>query len=77
MTNRILKWGNSFGVRIPKVYMQKLNLKVGDLVELNEEGNKIIITKAEDNTLKSRIESFENVDSCEKFEWDSKGKEIW
>lgn len=78
MACKILKWGNSVGVRIPKVYMDKLGLKTGDSVDFNTDGEKLIVTKVSENTLKSRIEKFNGEGECEKFEWsESRGKEIW
>lgn len=41
----IQKWGNSQGIRIPKAFLEALNMMENDLVELNRVDNNIIITK--------------------------------
>lgn len=81
MAYRVQKWGNSNGIRIPKVYLDALNIKSGDAINIVRDENKIIITKVEREkaSLKLRIKHYEGskVDS-EKFTWDeAKGKEIW
>lgn len=35
-TTTIQKWGNSYAVRLPKVAMQRLNLRAGNSVEIRE-----------------------------------------
>ena len=47
MAYRVQKWGNSNGVRIPKVYLEALHIKSGDPINIVRDENKIIITKAE------------------------------
>ncbi len=81
MAYRVQKWGNSNGIRIPKVYLDALNIKSGDAINIVRDENKIIITKVEREkaSLKLRIKNYEGskVDA-EKFTWDeAKGKEIW
>ena len=39
----ISKWGNSQGFRVPKDILDKLNLAVGDLVNISQKDNKLII----------------------------------
>jgi antitoxin MazE len=34
MRSRLLKWGNSLAVRIPKPVAEEANLKVGDAIEI-------------------------------------------
>ena len=86
MAYRIQKWGNSNGVRIPKVYLEALNIKAGDAIEIVREDNKIIITKAQKpketlkfivtkalrkpETLKSRIKKYKGPEKVEDFTWD-------
>lgn len=43
MKATIQKWGNSLGVRIPKVIATDLELENGSEVDLFEESNRIII----------------------------------
>ncbi|MEE8060368.1 MAG: AbrB/MazE/SpoVT family DNA-binding domain-containing protein [Gemmatimonadales bacterium] len=44
MRTRIAKWGNSLGLRIPKVFTSDAGLSAGDEVELTIEGGRILIT---------------------------------
>ncbi len=80
MENRLQKWGNSNGVRIPKVFLESLGLKSGDMVNIEREEDKIIITKAQEKkiSLKDRIAKYEGPNLVEDFVWDeAKGEEIW
>lgn len=78
MESKIQKWGNSNGVRIPKAIMEALNLKQNDIVEITNNGDKIVIAKSSKNTLKERIEKYNGPNLCSDFEWDGPvGKEIW
>lgn len=43
MTATISKWGNSQGLRLPKDVVNELHLKVGDMVNIFTEGQKLII----------------------------------
>jgi antitoxin MazE len=61
MTATIVKWGNSRGIRIPKPFLENLNMNDNDTVEITVNNNEIIIRKQENRkhkTLKERIESF-------------------
>ena len=46
MTTTIQKWGNSQGVRLPKVLLESIALKEKDSVEINIVEDSIIIKKA-------------------------------
>lgn len=80
MEGKIQKWGNSNGVRIPKVYLDALNLRTDDLVEIERKDDSIIIFKKikKEISLKERIANYNGPNLCEEFVWDEKvGKEIW
>lgn len=80
MEYKVQKWGNSNGIRIPKVFLDTLNLKSGDAVSMVREDDKIIIKKKSRPrvSLKQRIKNYEGPNKCEEFSWDeAKGKEIW
>lgn len=40
MESPIQKWGNSLGIRIPKLFAKQLNLNDGGQVEVRYEGEK-------------------------------------
>ena len=61
MTTTIVKWGNSRGIRIPKPYLENLELKDNDTVDIIAENDTIIIkktNKTKHKTLKQRVEEF-------------------
>ena len=43
MRATVKKWGHGASVRIPAVLMEAAKLKIGDAVEVREEGGRIII----------------------------------
>jgi antitoxin MazE len=44
MTTKIQQWGNSLALRIPKAFAAEANLHKGSVVDVSEEGGKIILT---------------------------------
>lgn len=46
MITSIQKWGNSYGLRIPKNFLDSLNWKEGDLIEIILSEDKIILKPA-------------------------------
>ncbi len=81
MQASIQKWGNSHGIRIPKHIMTNLSIAENDLVDINTEEDKIIITKSISNKRKSIEELFANyTDDYQKENIDCgepTGREIW
>lgn len=78
MRTTIQKWGNSLGVRIPKVIAAELGLESGSEVDLFEESDKIIIQPQNGQRLKdllSRINAGNLHGEIES--GDSVGKEAW
>jgi len=43
MTVTVSKWGNSQGLRLPKDIVKKLDLAIGDVLEVTTENNKVIL----------------------------------
>ena len=61
MTTTIVKWGNSRGIRLPKPFLENLNLKDNDTVDILTDNDSIIIKKSlkyRHKTLKQRLEEF-------------------
>lgn len=83
----IQKWGNSQGLRIPKVLLDALNIRENDQVELTQTEDGIHIRKAAaaHRTLEERLTAFygKSVDQIDRledkeFDWGRKsGEEIW
>lgn len=91
MLTKIRKWGNSQGIRIPKVFLETLNISNDDEVEIITEKERIVIkkiSKKEPITMKDRLENFygkkleeilSNIsDPQGEIDWGKPvGKEIW
>ena len=80
MEVRLQKWGNSNGIRIPKAFVEALNLKTNDKVNLIQEDNRIIITASRKTkiSLAERFQKYNGKNLSKDFNWDeSVGKEIW
>jgi antitoxin MazE len=82
MKTTIVKWGNSRGIRLPKIFLESMNLTDNDTVEITTEENRIVIEKVEakkrvHKTTAERIAEFDGEYVWE--EWDtgpSVGNEI-
>ena len=78
MKAKIQKWGNSHGVRIPISYLNDLDLKDNDNVDITLEENQIVIKKAHVKTFDEIIEGYDGDYVCEEFEpYDVRGNELW
>jgi antitoxin MazE len=87
MQTAIVTWGNSQGIRLPKVFLQNINIGENDTVDVILENETIIIKKAGEKkhrTTKERLRDFygEEFDqrsvSQEEIDWgNSVGREIW
>lgn len=78
MKAQIEKWGNSLGIRVPKNFVNKMNLKKGSYVNMELQDNRLIISY-EDTELDILINQItDNNRHSEVFNNDSFiGKEIW
>ena len=87
MQTTIVKWGNSHGIRIPKIFLQNIKIKENDPVDVTLEKEKIVITKKnvkEHKTTKERLTEFYGAGFDKKrkpqkeIDWGSPaGKEVW
>lgn len=76
----IKKWGNSDGIRIPNNILKALNLKTNDVLNINTDGEKIIICvpKKKKISLANEFKNYKGKNLAKDFSWDeSVGKEIW
>ncbi len=78
MKTVIKKWGNSLGIRIPKVIVNDLSLKDGTIIEIDEQDNKIILYTKKHYLLDNMLENItsENLHS-EMASGKAVGNEIW
>jgi antitoxin MazE len=87
MQTAIVKWGNSQGIRLPKVFLQNINIRENDTVDVILENEAIIIKKIDGKkhrTTRERLidfygEEFEQKSvSREEIDWGNPiGKEAW
>ena len=80
MEARIQKWGNSAGIRIPSSILKSLNIKTNDILNIEKQDDKIIISipKKKKISLADRFKSYNGKNLAKDFVWDeSVGKEIW
>ncbi|MBR1718359.1 MAG: AbrB/MazE/SpoVT family DNA-binding domain-containing protein [Bacilli bacterium] len=80
MESRLQKWGNSDGVRIPKAFLQSLNLKTNDKIIIEQVDDKIVISKCNKDkiSLKELFDEYHGKNIAKEFEWDdARGREIW
>lgn len=78
MKATIQKWGNSLGIRIPKVFADELNLENGSEVELFNDSEKIVIQPQRKPSLEDLLAAISegNLHAEVNSEGPS-GKEIW
>lgn len=79
MKTKIQKWGNSFGVRIPKDIVMKKSLKEGSDVEISLKGGAIVIEPSIDEiSLKTLLTKMSPDAVHQETDWGvSVGKESW
>ncbi len=46
MVTKILKWGNSLGLRIPKAFAKEAGIEDGSAVDISLDGDRIVIRPA-------------------------------
>lgn len=80
MEIRIQKWGNSDGIRIPSSILKSLNIKTNDILNIEQEDDKIVISipKKKKISLADKFKTYKGKNLAKDFSWDeSVGKEIW
>ena len=79
MEVRIQKWGNSFGIRIPRSVLKSLDIKDNDLLTIEEKDDKIIISNVNKKkiSLAKKFFEYHGDTSNNDFIWDdARGREI-
>ena len=87
MQTTVVKWGNSHGIRLPKAFLNNINIVENDPVEIKLEDEKIVIKKIQTKghkTLKQRLFEFYGkkyehiVEPQKEYDWGKPvGKEAW
>ena len=78
MEATVQKWGNSLGIRIPNLIVRELSLKNGSVVDINDNGNEIIIKPIKRSRLSEMLERVNDGNIHEVIETTGPvGNEIW
>ena len=82
MQTTIVKWGNSRGIRLPKLLLDSVNLSDNDMVEVTAKDSSLIIKKSENKkayqTIQERFKDFHGDYEPIEVDWGKPvGKEIW
>ena len=80
MITTIQKWGNSQGIRIPKIILDMVNWSGNEKIELEVDDGKIIIEKAKEKrkNIKELFENYEGEYEPIDIDWgEPEGEEIW
>lgn len=80
MEAKIQKWGNSVEIRIPSSILKSLNIKTNDILNIEQEEDKIVIRipKKKKISLEERFNNYHGENLSKDFSWDNPmGEEIW
>ena len=80
MEARLQKWGNSTGIRIPSSILKSLNIKAIDILCIEHEEDRIVISipKKKKISLSEKFKEYNGKNLAKEFSWDENvGKEIW
>ena len=80
MTAIIQKWGNSQGIRLPKILLEDLNMSEGEEVEIIAENSVLIIKPAmkKRKTIQELFDGYEGDYKPQEIDWgEPAGGEIW
>jgi len=80
MIQKIDRWGNSLGIRLPKQLTEQLSLIEGSTVVVTLEKNALMVRpqKKEEQTLKQLLERITPDNLHDTVDWGApQGKEVW
>ncbi len=81
MTTTIQKWGNSQGIRIPRILLEEVKWSENEPIEIKIEDNKIVIEKAqktERKNIKELFKDYKGEYEPSEIDWgEPEGKEVW
>ena len=78
MQTMVKKWGNSLGIRIPNLIVRQLSLKDGSFVDINDNGNEIIVKPFQKSGLSEMLAGINENNIHKEIEtFGPVGKEIW
>jgi len=78
MISQVSKWGNSQGIRISKKLLQSAGISLYDDVEINAQGDMLVIKPAAKKTLAWYLEGYDH--EPDRYDWgdsdEPKGREL-
>ena len=78
MEAMVQKWGNSLGIRIPNLIVREFSLKNGSVVNINDNGNEIVIRPIRKKRLLEMLDKINDQNLHQEVDWGKPvGKEIW
>ena len=78
MEAMVQKWGNSLGIRIPNLIVKEFSLKNGSVVNINNNGNEILIKPIKKSRLSEMLDKIDDENLHQEIDWGKPvGKEIW
>ena len=81
MTANIQKWGNSYGIKIPKHMLEELKWSENETVSISIADGRIIIessTSPQRKNIKALFEGFKGKYEPEELDWgELSGREVW
>lgn len=79
METTVRNWGNSLGIRIPKVFSAETGISTGSKVDISIESGKLIIVPIveKDKTLSELLKGVTKENLHSEIETDSTGEEVW
>lgn len=78
MKIRLVKWGNSLGLRIPKVFAVQLGLNSDSELEMKIDKDEIVVSKPSVPTLDEMLSQVTDDNKHEEIDFGpSVGKEVW
>jgi len=78
MEAMVQKWGNSLGIRIPNLLVREFSLKNGSVVNINDNGNEIVIKPVKKSRLSEMLDKINDQNVHQEISTTGPvGKEIW
>ncbi len=80
MIQKVDRWGNSLGIRLPKQFTEQLALNEGSAVVVTLEKNVLVLRpqKKKEQTLKQLLERITQDNLHDAVDWGApRGKEVW
>ena len=63
------KWGNSLGIRIPNLIVREFSLKNGSVVNINDNGNEIVIKPVKKSRLSEMLDKIDDQNLHPEVDW--------